>query len=120
MDSTIISAIIGTVVPFYVAIMICSTFLNGIIVVMYARVKELHTPSILLQVHLSFIGLIIPFCYSPFTLAAFVSVMLSCDCTILYYHWLFGNVLHFWGISFFYTSTEYQLFFDTQVQLHCV
>ena len=95
MDSPPTSAIIGMAIIAYIHIMVSSAILNGIIVFVYAKTKELHTPSNLLQVHLSIIGLIMPFCYSPFTLAGFLSTMLSCDCTVLYYHWLFGNILHF-------------------------
>ena len=95
MDSVIIAVIVGIVILVYVPIMMCSTILNGIIVVVYAMAKQLHTPSNLLQVHLSAVGLIIPFFYSPFTLLGFLSALLQCNCTILYYHWLFGNVLHF-------------------------
>ena len=75
--------------------MLCSGILNGIIILVFVKTKELHTPSNLLQVHLSAIGLLIPLFYSPFTLTAFLCAMIACDCTALYYHWLIGNVLHF-------------------------
>ena len=95
MDSFLVNAIIGTVVSVYVFLMLVSCFLNGMIVLVFIKTKELHTPSNLLSVHLSAVGLFIPILYSPFTFAGFISVMISCNCNVLYYHWIFGHILHF-------------------------
>ena len=95
MDSLLINVIIGTVIPLYILIMFSSCVLNGMIVLVFIKTKELHTPSNLLWVHLSAVCFIAPILYSPFSFASFISVMTSCDCNALYYHWVFGHILQF-------------------------
>ena len=74
--------------------MIPSLILNSLVIVAYIRTKTLHTPPNLLAVHLCIIGLMTLF-YSPVTVAAFIQVMTSCQCTVLYYHWVVGHIFHF-------------------------
>ena len=88
--------IIGVVVPSYILLITIPAFvLNGLILMTFFKVKELRTPSNLLSVHFSVIGIIVSTVYSPFAVAAFVNVMIFCDCSVLYYHWVVGHVFHF-------------------------
>ena len=92
----LINIIIGVCIPAYILLITVPSFLlNGLIVFTFAKAKELQTPSNLISVHLSIIGLLITILYSPFSVAAFINVMTSCDCTVLYYHWFFGHIFHF-------------------------
>ena len=75
--------------------MIPSLILNSLVIVAYIRTKTLHTPPNLLAVHLCIIGLILTLFYSPVTVTAFIQVMTSCQCTVLYYHWVIGHIFHF-------------------------
>ena len=92
----VINIIIGVCIPAYILLITVPSFLlNGLIVFTFAKAKELQTPSNLISVHLSIIGLLITILYSPFSIAAFINVMTSCDCTVLYYYWFFGHIFHY-------------------------
>lgn len=94
--SILIQAVTGLLITLYViGIMVPSLALNTLIVASYITTKGLHTPSNLLSVHLCIIGLIVSVFYSPITIAAFTTVMTSCQCTVLYFHWLIGHIFHF-------------------------
>ena len=86
---------VGLVLLYIFLIVIPSLILNSLVIVAYVRTKTLHTPPNLLAVHLCIIGLILTLFYSPVTVAAFIQVMTSCQCTVLYYHWLIGHIFHF-------------------------
>lgn len=91
-----ISVIIGIVVSLYLLLITIPSFiLNGLLLMTFFKVKELRTPSNLLSVHFSVIGLIVSTIYSPFAIAAFINVMIFCECSVLYYHWVLGHVFHF-------------------------
>ncbi len=85
---------VGLVLLYIFLIVIPSLILNSLVIVAYVRTKSLHTPPNLLAVHLCIIGLI-TLLYSPVTVAAFIQVMTSCQCTVLYYHWLIVHIFHF-------------------------
>ena len=74
--------------------MIISLTLNGLILFRSIIIKELHTATCIVPLHLSAIGALLPIFFSPLTIAAFFRVVISCDCSVLYYQWLFGQVLH--------------------------
>ena len=85
---------VGLVLLYIFLIVIPPLILNSLVIVAYVRTKSLHTPPNLLAVHLCIIGLI-TLLYSPVTVAAFIQVMTSCQCTVLYYHWLIVHIFHF-------------------------
>ena len=92
----IIEAIVGIVVPVYLLCITAPSFiLNGLILLTFFKAKELRTPSNLLSVHFSVVGIIVSTIYSPFAVAAFINVMIFCDCSVLYYHWFFGHIFHY-------------------------
>ncbi len=92
----LVEALTGILVLLYIfLIVIPSLILNSLVIVAYIRTKTLHTPPNLLAVHLCIIGLILTLFYSPVTVAAFIQVMTSCQCTVLYFHWLIGHIFHF-------------------------
>ena len=86
---------VGLVLLYIFLIVIPSLILNSLVIVAYIRTKTLHTPPNLLAVHLCIIGLILTLFYSPVTVAAFIQVMTSCQCTVLHYHWVIGHIFHF-------------------------
>ena len=73
--------------------MAVSFILNGLILLTSLMTVELRTSANVVTIHLSLIGFLVPIVYSPSSLAAFLDVTLSCDCNVLYYQWLFGQVL---------------------------
>ena len=92
----LVEAVTGILVVLYIfLIVIPSLILNSLVIVAYIRTKTLHTPPNLLAVHLCIIGLILTLFYSPVTVAAFIQVMTSCQCTVLYFHWVIGHIFHF-------------------------
>ncbi len=92
----LVEALNGILVILYIfLIVIPSLILNSLVIVAYIRTKTLQTPPNLLAVHLCIIGLILTLFYSPVTVAAFIQVMTSCQCTVLYFHWLIGHIFHF-------------------------
>ena len=92
----LIEAVTVALVLLYIfLIVIPSLILNSLVIVAYIRTKTLHTPPNLLAVHLCIIGLILTLFYSPVTVTAFIQVMTSCQCTVLYYHWVIGHIFHF-------------------------
>ena len=86
---------VGLVLLYIFLIVIPSLILNSLVIVAYIRTKTLNTPPNLLAVHLCIIGLILTLFYSPVTVTAFIQVMTSCQCTVLYYHWVIGHIFHF-------------------------
>uniref|UniRef100_A0A1X7VCD6 G-protein coupled receptors family 1 profile domain-containing protein n=1 Tax=Amphimedon queenslandica TaxID=400682 RepID=A0A1X7VCD6_AMPQE len=80
---------------YFVGIILPSFALNGIIVLTFARTKKLHTPSNLLSVHVSIIGLVTLLIYSTVSIPAFALALIKCDYDLVYYKWMAAHVLHF-------------------------
>ncbi len=55
--------------------------------------KELHAATCIIPLHLSAIGILPPI-FLPVTIATFIRIAIYCDCSVLYYQWLFGQILH--------------------------
>ena len=102
----------ATVVFFlvYISVMLLSFILNGIILLTSLSTPELRAPSNVIALHLSSIGFLLPVVFSPLTLTVFLQVMLSCNCSVLYYQWLLSQILHsgvypmnilLWTINYF-------------------
>ena len=92
--------------------MFLSFILNEIILFTSLSTPELRTPSNVIALHLSSIGFLLPVVFSPLTLTVFLQVMLSCNCSVLYYQWLLSQILHsgvypmnilLWAINYFVT-----------------
>lgn len=94
-EPVLIAVTVVLVLLYIILIAIPSPILNGLILTTFIKYKELHTPSNLLSVHFCVIGLIVSLVYSPLTIAAFITVMLSCNCNVLYFHWTIGHIFHF-------------------------
>ena len=96
MSSIVTQAVTGTFLSLYIiCIAIPSFVLNGLIVLTLVTRKALHTPANLISAHLCIVGLIVAVFYSPLTISSFITVMTTCTCNVLYYHWLIGHVFHF-------------------------
>ena len=80
---------------YFVGIVLPSFALNGIIVRTFAKTKKLHTPSNLLSVHISIIGLVTLLVYSTVSMPAFALAIINCDYDLVYYKWIVAHVLHF-------------------------
>ena len=94
--STLTKVIVGLVVPTYLLlILLPSIFLNGLIVVAFCYIKDLRTPSNLLSVHISLIGILTIILYSSVAVPTFATQMLQCNCRSVYYKWFVAHVLHF-------------------------
>ena len=94
--STKSALIVGFALPLYIlGILIPSITLNGLIVTAFARNKKLHTPSNLLSVHFSIVGLISTVFYSTVLMSAFSVSVLHCDCDLTYYKWVLTHIFHF-------------------------
>lgn len=88
--------IVCLTLPIYlVGIILPSLALNGIIVLTFAKTKKLHTPSNLLSVHISIIGLVTLLVYSTVSIPAFALALINCDYDLVYYKWIAAHVLHF-------------------------
>ena len=94
--STLTKVIVGLILPTYVLLIVLpSTFLNGLIVVTFCYIKDLRTPSNLLSVHISIIGILTTILYSSVAVPTFAIQMLQCNCRLAYYKWYFAHLLHF-------------------------
>ena len=94
--STLTKVVVGVVVPIYVLLIVLpSIFLNVLIVVTFCYIKDLRTPSNLLSVHISIIGILTTMLYSSVAAPTFATQMLQCNCRSVYYKWLFAHVFHF-------------------------
>ena len=71
-----------------------SFLLNGLIILAFILTKKIRTPTSLIIVNLSVVSIIAD-AFSPFTLTAFLTAVLSCDCTVLYYRWLVWQIVLF-------------------------
>ena len=81
---------------FYIfGIILPSVFINGLIVLTYIKTRELRTPSNLLSVHVSFIGLLSSLFYSTLSIPAFALSIIHCSCNLSYYKWIIAHVFHF-------------------------
>ena len=94
--STLTKVIVGLIVPIYLLLIVLpSIFLNGLIVVTFCYIKDLRTPSNLLSVHISIIGILTTILYSSVAVPTFATQMLECTCGLAYYKWNLAHVLHF-------------------------
>ena len=96
----------------YISVMFLSFILNGLILLTSLSTPELRASSNIIALHLSSIGFLLPVVFSPLTLTVFLQVMLSCNCSVLYYQWLLSQILHsgvypmnilLWAINYFVT-----------------
>ena len=88
--------ITGLALPIYIlAIYLPSLALNGFIVVAFVFNKKLHTPSNLLSIHISIIGLVSLLAYSTILMSAFALSVIHCDCDLTYCKWILAHVFHF-------------------------
>ena len=88
--------ITGLALPIYIlAVYLPSLALNGFIVAAFVFDKKLHTPSNLLSVHISIIGLVSLLVYSTILMSAFALSVIHCDCDLTYCKWILAHVFHF-------------------------
>ena len=88
--------IVGVALPIYaIGIFIPSLVLNGLILITFAKTKKCRTPSNLLSVHMSIIGLISILCYSTLSMPAFTLSIINCECDLTYYKWILAHIFHF-------------------------
>ena len=96
MDTGVVNAIVGVTVPLYViGIVIPSIAINGLIVAVFVKNKELRTPANILAVHIAVIGLLVSLFSSTVKIPDFILSMTACNCALTYYNWIFALAFHF-------------------------
>ena len=88
--------IVGPTLSIYIlGICLPSAVLNGFILIAFIITKKLHTPSNLLSVHVSIIGLVTLLVYSTVSMPAFALAIINCYYDLVYYKWIMAHVFHF-------------------------